>query len=75
MKYKTEDGELIEGNSPIEIVRNLRDGGRFTAEQSDEEYMKGFAERWKEYSGNKVKFDSAENFINDLVKTGYLKPV
>lgn len=75
MKYKTEDGELIEGNSPIEIVRNLRDGGRFTADQADDQYMKGFSERWKEYSGNKVRFDSAENFVNDLVKTGYLKPV
>lgn len=75
MKYKTEDGELIQGNSPIEIVRNLRDGGRFTANQADGEYMIGFAKRWKEYSGHDIRFDSAENFVNDLVKTGCLIPV
>ncbi len=75
MKYKTEDGEFVEGNSPIEIVRALRDGGRFTAEQTEDEYMKGFAERWKEYSGNAVRFDSAENFVDDLVETGFMKAV
>ncbi len=75
MNYKTEEGELIEGNSPKEIVRALRDGGRFTADQTDDEYMKGFAARWKQYSGNDIRFDSAENFIEDLNKTGFLKPV
>jgi hypothetical protein len=75
MKYKTEDGELIQGNSPIDIVRALRDGGRFTADQSDDEYMNGFAKRWKEYSGHDIRFDSAENFVNDLVNTGGLIPV
>lgn len=74
MKYKTNEGEIVEGNSPIEIVRALRDGGRFVAEQSDDEYMKGFAERWKQYSGKSVQFDSAENFVNDLVKTGFMNP-
>lgn len=75
MKYKTEDGEFVEGNSPIEIVRALRDGGRFTTNQTDDEYMKGFAERWKQYSGYDIRFDSAENFINDLVKTAFLQLV
>ena len=75
MKYKTEDGEIVEGNSPIEIVRALRDGGRFTADQADDEYMKGFAVRWKEYSGHDIRFDSDENFITDLVKTAGLIPV
>lgn len=75
MKYKTEDGELIQGNSPVDIVRALRDGGRFTADQADAEYMLGFAKRWKEYSGHDIRFDSAENFVNDLVNTGGLIPV
>jgi hypothetical protein len=75
MTYKTDEGELIEGNSPIEIVRALRNGGRFCAEQADDEYMSGFAARWKEYSENIVRFDTAENFVDDLVKTGFLKPV
>ena len=73
MKYKTEEGELIEGNSPTEIVEKLRDGGRFTANQKTDEYMKGFAERWKQYSGNEIRFDSADNFVNDLLETGFFK--
>ncbi len=75
MKFKTEEGEIVEGNSPIEIVRALRDGGRFCADQTDDEYMKGFAERWKEYSGGVVRFDTAYHFIDDLIKTGFLKGV
>ena len=73
MTYKTEDGALLTGNTPIEIVRALRDGGRFCAEQTDAEYMKGFAQRWEEYSGGDVRFDTAENFIDDLIKTEFLR--
>lgn len=75
MKYITEEGEPIEGATPQDIVIALRNGGRFTAGQSLEEYMQGFAERRKEWNNSEIRFDSPTVFVGDLERSGYLKPV
>ncbi len=74
MKHQFTDrnGEPISGSSFLEVVENLRNGSFMAYEQDLQTYMKGFAKREKMYSGFKVRHDNAENFVNDLIKSGYL---
>lgn len=75
MKYKTEEGELIEGNSPVELVESLRDGSRFASHETVDEYMAGFARRYLMYAGVTLRTDSCDVFIDDLKQCGYLTTV
>ena len=75
MKYRTEDGEVIEGASPDEIVKALRDGSRFASDQNEADYIEGFADRYREYSESLIRSDTSENFVADLLKVGYLQEV
>jgi hypothetical protein len=75
MKFITEEGEPIEGASHEEVVKALRDGGRFTADQSLEDYMEGFAERLKEWDNSHIRIDNPTVFVDELVRVGHLKPV
>ena len=72
MTYKTEDGEVLTGTSAEEIVTALRDGGRFTADQSLPDFMAGMADRCKEWNGAQVRSDSYENFVTDLTGNNFL---
>ena len=73
MNYLTEDGEPIKGGSPIEIVESLRNGSKFASQQSLNQFMEGFAERYKDYSGNIVRSDLPQYFVEDLLLCRYLK--
>ena len=75
MIFLTEEGEPIEGSSPSELIESLRNGSKFAFEEPTEEFIKGFAERWKIYSGEDVRTDTHANFIEDLVSQGYLSKV
>ncbi|WP_338761786.1 hypothetical protein WAF17_16200 [Bernardetia sp. ABR2-2B] len=70
--YKTQDEQVIKSLSNLEIVEQLKNEGRFTRQESIEKYMKGFAERLKEYEGIEIRFDSVDNFVEDLIKNNYL---
>ncbi|AYQ31401.1 hypothetical protein [Runella sp. SP2] len=73
IKYKDRNGEVITGTSLQLLLEALRDGSRFGAEQTLEEYLKETAERVREYNGLEweVRTDSYENFVADLEKAGY----
>ena len=71
----SDDNQIIKASSTLEIVNQLKNGGRFTADQTPQEYIKGFAERLKEYDGRQIRFDSVDNFIQDLIQSGYLKEI
>lgn len=73
LKYRTFEGEIVEGNSPFEIVANLKGSGRFVAEQSIEEYMERFAKRLLDYDGKVVRCDTTENFVSDLIDVGFIE--
>lgn len=75
MNYITEEGEPITGGSPIEIVEALRDGSLFASTQGIYQYMEGFAERYGDYSGNIIRYDLPQYFVEDLLLCGYLKRV
>lgn len=72
MKFKTFDGELLEGSSPKEVIEQLRLGSRFASEQSETDFMKGFIRRWHEYSGKKIKGRTHESWIKGMIETGYM---
>jgi hypothetical protein len=74
MTYITEDGELIEGDSPLELVEALRDGSKFASGQTLDEYMLGFSERYKNFTGHSLDITYA-GFIDNLIHYGYLKSV
>lgn len=73
LKYKLESGEVLEASSPPNLVTKLREGSRFDSEFSDAEFMKRFAERYKIQKGLNVRVDTPENFLEDLILTGYLE--
>ncbi|KAB7728034.1 hypothetical protein F5984_19970 [Rudanella paleaurantiibacter] len=77
MKYLLEDGSgVVEAATPAELINQLKDGGRFTAEQTIQEYMDEFAVRFTEfYGGRAPRTDSPDNFIADLEEQGWLKKV
>ena len=74
-KYKFDEDEIIEGNTPEELVTALRDGSLMASDQTLEEYMKGFAERYKVGYGKIIRFDQADNFIEDLINNKVLQKV
>lgn len=71
MKYITNEGEAIEGASPQEVVEALRDGSRFSSDETLDNFMMGFAYRHKTWSGIDVRWDTVENFIEDLTSAGW----
>lgn len=71
--YKLMDGGSIAADSIHDFVTKLRESSKFDSESSNEQYMKGFAERYKIQTGNTVRIDSEENFIEDLLKTGFME--
>ena len=73
--YKTEDNQIINASSNLDIVNQLKNGGRFTADETPIEYIKGFAERMKEYDGRQIRSDSIDNFIEDLMTCNYLTEI
>ena len=75
MNYLTENGESIKGGSPTEIVESLRDGSKFASQQSLNQFMEGFAERHKDYSGNIIRTDLPQYFVEDLLLCRYLRSV
>lgn len=72
MIYKTEEGESVSGDSLFHIAQDLKNGSRFASNQNLSQFMEGFAERYKDYSGNVVRHDTAIAFIQDLIFFGYL---
>ncbi len=71
--YKLMDGGSITADSIHDFVTKLRESSKFDSEGSNEEYIKGFAERYKIQTGNTVKTDSEDNFFEDLLKTGFME--
>ena len=70
--YNLEDGGRIAAVSPAEFVTKLRTGSLFDSDCTDAEYMSNFADRYKIYKNAELRIDTAENFVEDLKKFGYI---
>ncbi|WP_291726189.1 hypothetical protein [Bernardetia sp.] len=71
----SDDDQIIKASSALDIVNQLKNGGRFTADQPPQEYIREFAERMKEYDGSQIRSDSVEHFVEDLLSIKYLKEI
>lgn len=71
MKFITNEGEAIEGASPLEVVEALRDGSKFCDDEEVDVFMIGFSYRQKTWSGIDVRYDTVENFVEDLTSAGW----
>lgn len=77
MKYKrlTNDGELITGDSPTEILTTMRDGSRFWSESGLEEYLDALVIRINDYYGTLITSRDHGEMVDEMITIGYLKPV
>lgn len=71
--YKLKDGGILAATSPEAFVMTLRKSSKFDSDCTNEEYMVGFAERYKIQTGEQIKTDNPEVFLYDLLKTGFLE--
>lgn len=75
MKFKTDNGELIEGSSPTEVLTRLRDGSIFDSDRELDDYLEDLVLRLKEYYGKLITVDDHADLILDLIDIGFLTPV
>jgi hypothetical protein len=73
--FKDRNDELMRGSSLKQVVEDLRNGSFMASDETLEEYMQGFAEREAIYSGKIIRYDTIENFVQDLIDCGYWKQV
>ena len=71
--YELADGGRIAAATPEEFVRRLREGSWFDSDCTDEEFMEHFASSYKLLHGVDVSHDTAEHFMADLRKFGYIR--
>jgi uncharacterized protein YutE (UPF0331/DUF86 family) len=71
--YELADGGKIAASTSEEFVQLLREGSWFDSDCTDEEFMERFASRYKLLHGVDVSCDTAEHFVADLNKYGYIK--
>lgn len=78
MKYYFPDGDYVEASQPLNplaLIETLRqDAMAWAPSVSIEDYMEGIRHRAKLQSGADVRIDSPENFVADLLATGFLRP-
>ena len=70
--YTLQDGGKITATCAADFVTKLREGSRFDSQCTDQEYMYHFADRFHDQTGNVIRADSPEHFLEDLSTYGYV---
>lgn len=70
--YRLKDGDTIPALSPADFVTRLRKGSRFDGQCTDGEYMEHFARRLEMLDGYRVRTDTADHFLKDLLQCGFV---
>lgn len=73
IRIKTNDGEIFEGNTFEEVVDEMRLDMRLEQDPDIETYMQGCIHRIKVWTGKKIRFTNAEEFISELVRVGVIE--
>ena len=72
--YKfADDGSQLVAESAMQIVSHMRDSSKFASNQIVTEYMRDFSARYYIDSGNRIRHNTTENFVADLLKFGFLE--
>ena len=71
MKYKTQNGELLEAENLRQLAEKLW-RSKFNPEPSIEEWMDGSARRGAMYDGSVIRTSSPEAHVEDLIRAGFI---
>ncbi|EKN09444.1 MULTISPECIES: hypothetical protein [Parabacteroides] len=71
--FSLQDGGTITATCASDFVTKLRESSRFDFDCTDAEYMVNFADRFMQMSGQTVRTDSPDHFLEDLLKYDYAK--
>lgn len=74
MRYRTQDGELLEAESLRQLAEALWQS-KFDPEPTLEGWMAGSARRAALYDGSVIRTSSPEAHVEDLIRAGYVTPV
>jgi hypothetical protein len=69
------DNETIVADSATELVSVIREHTPYAIGADDAEFMSEFAAQLHLQSGDAVRSDTAENFVEDLIAVGFLKEI
>ena len=69
----TDNGEIIEVKSFKEIVDYMRESAPFVGNDSNHEYMIGYAQRAVISNNEDIRATTEEEFVFDLMKNGHIK--
>ena len=72
MRYVTNDGKVLDGETFIQIVKALNRVGISPYENLNK-FMRDVAKRVKLQSGGKIRTNTSRNFIKDLTAMGFLR--
>lgn len=70
--YFLQDGGIITAACAADFVTKLRESSRFDSVCTDQEYMFNFADRYRDQTGKVIRADSPDNFLQDLLASGYV---
>lgn len=75
MTYQTPDGELISGNSPVQILESLRDLSPQTEGLELEDYLGILLRTVRERYATDIADLEPSQVLYDLLSVGYLTPI
>ena len=70
--YTLQDGGKITATCAADFVTKQRESRRTDSQCTDQEYMYHIAARFHDQTGNVVRADSPEHFLEDLSTYGYV---
>ncbi len=73
-EYEVLGGKKIRGNTTLEILEAVRRIA-FNPESDLEAYLKTFAAHCQRYSSMRIRTDSPENALKDIIKYGFIRKV
>lgn len=71
--YRIKGGDTIVAATPQEFVQELHEGSRFDFGGTDTEYMERFAIRLEQLEGYRIRTDTPETFLGDLIEHGFVE--
>jgi hypothetical protein len=71
MIFKANDGKTFEADDAEELVEQLHQDS-FAPASSDQEWMKQTAERTVTQTGQPIRSDTAQHFVDDLLEQGLM---
>jgi hypothetical protein len=75
MRFTTDNGELVQGSSPTEVLMDLKNGSLFDSDRELDDYLEDLVLRLRDFYGTLITSDDHADLILDLISIGFLKPV